>query len=92
MKTVPKRELNQHTADVLAGGADAGAVIVTERGEPRLRLTSYSPSHNPLDWFERAGLFTPPLENPARWPAEPGGRRYTDAEVEALLSDVKGDS
>lgn len=92
MKTVTKRELNQHTAAVLAGVADVGVVIVTERGEPLWRLTSYSPSGGPLERFERDGLFTPAKDVPAPWPAEPGGRTYSDAEVEALLADVKGES
>lgn len=42
--------------------------------------------------MEREGRYTPPAPAPAPWPSEPGGRRYTDAEVEALLAEVKGDS
>ncbi|MFN8099793.1 MAG: hypothetical protein U0Q21_16060 [Dermatophilaceae bacterium] len=33
---------------------------------------------------------TPPSSAPAAWPDQPGGPAYTDAEVEALLEEMRG--
>lgn len=90
MKTVTKRELNQNTAQVLAEVDDEG-VIVTERGIPRWRVTAVQGHESVLSRLEREGRYTPPSVTPAPWPAHPGGPTYSDAEVEALLDEMRGD-
>lgn len=35
--------------------------------------------------------YTPPAENPAPWPNHPGGPKYSDAEVEDLLKEMRGE-
>ena len=92
MDTVTKRELNQETASVLARVAAGGDVAVTERGTVRWRLSRFdgTPS-GALDRLAEEGRYTPPSSTPAPWPEQAGGRRYTGAEVDALLEDVRGD-
>lgn len=91
METVTKRELNQHTAAVLGRVTDEGDVIVTERGAPRWRVSFFSGEETPLDRWERTGRYTPPATDPAPWPAAPGGPRYTGAQVDDLLDELRGD-
>lgn len=90
MRTVTKRDLNQHTASVLDRVTDASDVVVTERGEPRWRVTAFRTQDAPLVRMERDGRYAPPVSAPAPWPSRPGGPRYTDAEVETLLDEMRG--
>lgn len=91
MRTVTKRDLNQHTAQVLERVTGADDVVVTERGKPRWRVTAYQDPDSGLARLEREGRYTPPAASPAPWPEHPGGPRYTDAQTEALLDEMKGD-
>lgn len=91
MSTVTKRDLNQHTSAVLDQVTETGEVIVTERGEPRWRVSSYRGQDGPLARAERQGRYTPPVSTPAPWPRQPGGPSYEAADVEALLDEMKGD-
>lgn len=91
MQTVTKRELNQHTAAVLARVADAEDVVVTERGKPRWRVSVVRDQDTALARLEREGRYTPPASTPAPWPEHPDGRRYTDAQVDALLDEMRGE-
>ncbi|OBG89342.1 hypothetical protein A5699_14255 [Mycobacterium sp. E802] len=89
--TVTKRDLNQRTSAVLDQVTDTGEVIVTERGEPRWRVSAYRSQDAPLARAERQGRYTPPAPAPAPWPDRPGGPAYESADVDALLDEVKGD-
>lgn len=91
MQTVTKRDLNQHTASVLDRVTDTGAVVVTERGEPRWLVSPFRGQDAPLVRMERDGRYTPRASTPAPWPSHPGGPAYTDAEVGALLDEMHGD-
>ncbi|WP_309131325.1 type II toxin-antitoxin system prevent-host-death family antitoxin [Brevibacterium sp.] len=91
MNKVSKRELNQHTASVLEQVLKSGDIVVTERGQPRWRVTSFRPQDSTLARLEHEGRYSPPSEAPAPWPEHPGGPPYTEAEVDALLSDEHGD-
>lgn len=91
METVTKRDLNQQTATVLARVSASGDVIVTERGKPRWRLSVYQGGRGSLDNLEREGIYTPPAAEPAAWPSSPGGRKYTDGDVEAMLDEMRGE-
>lgn len=91
MDTVTKRDLNQHTAQVLAQVTESGDITVTERGKPRWRVSVYSGQDAPLERVEREGRYTPPAPAPAPWPTHPGGPTYTDADVESLLDELHGD-
>lgn len=46
---------------------------------------------NALARLEREGRYTPPTTNPAPWPTHPGGPTYTNAEVDTLLDQARGD-
>ena len=94
MRTVTKRELNQHTAAVLAQVTETEDLVVTERGQARWRVsrvTGADEHTSALARWEREGRYSPPASDPAPWPASPAGRAYTDAEVDALLDEVRGD-
>lgn len=91
MSTVTKRELNQRTSDVLAQAAEQGEVIVTERGEPRWRVSSYSGLDNALARAERQGRYTPPESAAVPWPQAVSGPAYSSDEVDALLNEMKGE-
>lgn len=91
MDRVTKRDLNQHTASVLDRVTNTGDVVVTERGEPRWRVTPFHGHDVPLARMERDGRYTPPASSPAPWPSHPGGPRYTDTKVEALLDEIHGE-
>ncbi|GAB3057209.1 type II toxin-antitoxin system Phd/YefM family antitoxin [Sediminivirga luteola] len=66
MSTVTKRDLNQRTTDVLAQVAEVGEVIVTERGEPRWRVSAYRGQDNALARAERQGRYVPPASKRVR--------------------------
>ena len=91
MEKVTKRDLNQHTASVLERVTRAGAVVVTERGTPRWRILAFDGQDAPLARMEREGRYSPPSSTPAPWPSHPGGPKYADTEVEALLDQMRGD-
>lgn len=91
MQTFTKRELNQRTAAVLSQVTDAADVVVTERGEPRWRVSAVRDSDTALARLEREGRYTPPASEPAPWPPHPGGPAYTGAEADALLDEMRGD-
>lgn len=91
MKTVTKRELNQHTAAVLNQVADDEDVVVTERGKPRWRVTTIREQETVLARLEREGRYAPPASTPTQWPSHPGGPAYTDSQVDALLDEMRGD-
>ena len=91
MRTVSKRDLNQHTAEVLGEVTDGDDVVVTERGTPRWRVSTFRDADTPLARLERDGRYAPPSSEPAPWPRKPGGPTYTDADVESLLDDLRGD-
>lgn len=90
MSTVTKRDLNQRTTDVLAQVAEVGEVIVTERGEPRWRVSSYRGQDDALARAERQGRYAPPASKRVPWPEVVGGPRYESKDVDALLDDMKG--
>lgn len=91
MKTVTKRELNQHTAAVLDQVGDDEDVVVTERGKPRWRISTVREQDTVLARLEREGRYAPPSSTPTPWPSHPGGRAYADDEVDALLVEMRGD-
>ena len=91
MSTVTKRDLNQRTSDVLAKVAEIGEVIITERGEPRWRVSSYRGEDGALARAERQGRYTAPASRRAPWPETVGGPRYESEDVVALLEEIKGD-
>ena len=88
---VTKRELNQRTAAVLDQVTDTDDVVVTERGKPRWRVSMVRDRDTALARLEREGRYTPPASEPAPWPRHPGGTAYTEAEVGALLDEMRGD-
>lgn len=90
MRTVTKRELNQNTAAVLNQVADNEDVVVTERGKPRWRISTVREQDTALARLEREGRYVPPASTPAPWPSRPGGRAYTDTQVDALLDEMRG--
>lgn len=91
MQTITKRELNQRTAAALARVTDSDDLVVTERGKPRWRVSIVRDQDSTLERLEREGRYSPPASTPAPWPDRPGGRAYTDAEVEDLLDEMRGD-
>ena len=91
MSTVSKRELNQQTAAVLAQVNATDDVIVTERGEPRWRVSLVRDDDTPLARLAREGRYSPPSNEPVAWPDRPGGPRYTEHEAAALLAELRGD-
>lgn len=91
MHTVTKRDLNQHTAAVLDQVTDTVDVVVTERGQPRWRVSAFRDQDAPLARMEREGRYVPPAAKPAPWPSHVGGPKHTHAEAETLLDEMKGD-
>lgn len=91
MQSITKRELNQNTAAALDKVTETDDLVVTERGKPRWRVTAIRDGESALARLEREGRYTPPLATPAPWPAHPGGPSYADAQVDALLDEIRGD-
>lgn len=89
MKTISKRELNQQTAQVLAGIRADEAVLITERGQPRWRIEAIDSGHDAVARLRADGRIAPAKSTPLPWPAEEN--RYTPAQVDALLADSRGD-
>lgn len=91
MHKVTKRELNQHTAAVLGKVSETDDVVVTERGTPRWRVSAVDVPDSALERLEREGRYTPPVSEPASWPSSPGGPSYSEAQIDALLGEMRGD-
>lgn len=91
MSTVTKRDLNQKTSEVLQRVTERGEIIVTERGKPRWRVTSYSDEGDVLARAQRQGRYTAPATRPIPWPDSAAGPHYDAAEVDALISEIKGE-
>lgn len=91
MRRITKRELNQRTAAVLDLVTGTDDVVVTERGEPRWRVSTVREQDTPLVRLEREGRYTPPSSMPAPWPRHPGGPAYTSSQADALLGEMRGD-
>lgn len=91
MGKVTKRDLNQNTASVLRQVTEADDIVVTEHGKPKWRISAYRQGENALTRLAREGQYTPPAQNPTPWPSQPGGPRYSAAEVEALIDEMRGD-
>ncbi|WP_159620327.1 type II toxin-antitoxin system Phd/YefM family antitoxin [Ruania rhizosphaerae] len=91
MQTVTKRELNQHTASVLAQVTESSDLVVTERGKPRWRVSAVLEGDSALARLEREGRYTPPSLAPAPWPRRAGGPAYTETQASALLDEMRGD-
>ncbi|MDR3107590.1 MAG: hypothetical protein LBU05_05275, partial [Bifidobacteriaceae bacterium] len=72
-----KRDLNHHTAAVLASVGGGHDVVVTERGTPKWRLSEYQPLGTVLDQWEREGKYTRPLSTPEPWPDQGAGGPYS---------------
>lgn len=91
MGKVTKRDLNQNTAAVLRLVTKEDDIVVTERGEPRWRISVYRDQDERLARMERAGRYTPPVEKPTPWPSQPSGPKYSDVEVEELVDEMRED-
>lgn len=91
MGKVTKRELNQNTASVLRQVTEVDDIVVTEHGQPKWRISAYRRRDDVLTRLERDGHYTPPAENPTPWPSQPGGPQYSEAEVDALIDEMRGD-
>ncbi len=91
MARVSKRDLNQRTSEVLARVVEAGEVVVTERGEPRWRVSYYVGQDDSLARAQRQGRYTPPVSKQVAWPEVVGRPRYESADVDALIDHMKGD-
>lgn len=91
MRTVTKRELNQHTAAVLDQVTETDDIVVTERGTPRWRVSRVRDTDTTLSILEREGRYTPPAAQPAPWPRQASGPTYTESEVDALVDEMRGD-
>jgi len=93
---VSKRELNQQTAQVLARVTADSPVIITERGEPRWKLSELDAEDLHLTGLARLqalGIATRPKEShfTGSWPEYVTGPKRTSAEVDELLAELKGD-
>ena len=81
MGKVTKRDLNQNTAAVLRRVTETDDIVVTEHGKPKWRISVYRQGENVLTRLEREG----------QWPSQPGGPRYSEAVVEAVIEEIRGD-
>ena len=91
MKTITKRELNQQTAQVLAGVSTGKPVLITERGIARWRIEAVDSIVDPVARLRAEGRITPAKAEPRAWPTHPGTPRYSTAEIDALYADSRGD-
>ena len=90
MSMVSKRDLNQRTSHVLEQVTQVGEVVITERGEPRWRVSAYGGQDDALARAVRQGRYTPPLSASVAWPVTVGGPEYESEDVDALLDELKG--
>ncbi len=91
MKTVSKRELNQQTAQVLAGVTAGDPVVVTDRGVPRWRIEAIEAHPDPVERLRIEGRLTPAKKHPRAWTTDREVRHYTPADVDALLDEFRRD-
>ncbi|HRO60355.1 MAG TPA: hypothetical protein PK177_14515 [Burkholderiaceae bacterium] len=91
MRAISKRELNQQTAQVLAGVSVGKPVLITERGIARWRIEAVDANVDPVARLRTEGRITPAKAEPRAWPAHTGTPRYTAAEIDALFADSRGD-
>ena len=89
MGTVTKRQLNQHTAEVLADAVN-GPVVVTERGIPRWRIEAIDVHPDPVERLRAEGRIRPARKEPAVWPLRNAQGR-TPADVDARYQEMRGD-
>lgn len=89
MKTVSKRELNQQTARVLAEVAAGEPVVVSDRGVPRWRIDVIDVHPDPVERLRIEGRITAAKRQPRAWTTDREARRYTPAQVDALLDEVR---
>lgn len=90
-KLVTKRQLNQQTAQVLAGIRAGHPVLITERGVPRWRIEAIDSSPgDPVARLHAEGRIIPAAEDPPAWP-EDTYPHYTTARLDALLDELRGD-
>jgi prevent-host-death family protein len=83
MEQVPIRELNQHTASVLARVERGETVEITNRGKPIARIVPAG--HGELDDLIAAGWVTPPTL-PRPFPRPPGPVDHTNAASNDLIA------
>jgi antitoxin (DNA-binding transcriptional repressor) of toxin-antitoxin stability system len=91
MKIISKRELNQQTAQVLAGVRAGQPTLVTEYGVARWRIEAVDAAVDPVARLRAEGRITPAKTQPRAWPAHAAARHYTAAEIDALFADSRGD-
>ena len=91
METVTKRELNQHTATVLARVDGGAEIVVTERGLPRWRVSGYTEPSGGLDRLHREGRYTPPTGTAVDWPEHGAGAPMPGDRVDELLDEARGE-
>ncbi|GEL47959.1 hypothetical protein CHO01_30750 [Cellulomonas hominis] len=91
MDTITKRELNQHTATVLARVDGGVEIIITERGRPRWRVSGYTEPAGALDRLQREGRYTPPSSEPLDWPEHGAGAPMASSRVDELLDETRGE-
>jgi len=91
METITKRYLSRNTADALALAHRDGAVAVTERNEVRWTIVAGAAKPDPLAGL--AGGLTAELPHePIPWGDDAwNGRAYTGADIDAIVSDMKGE-
>ncbi|MDN5726174.1 MAG: hypothetical protein L0G99_09630 [Propionibacteriales bacterium] len=63
---------------------------MTERGTPRWRVSTIRDQDTVLSRREREGRYTPPVSTPTPWPKDPAGPAYSDAQLDALLDEMRG--
>jgi len=91
MEIITKRHLSRNTADSLAIALRDGAVAVTERNEVRWTIIAGAAEPDPLAGLAGGQSAEPPRE-PIPWGDDAwGGRAYTGADIDALVSDMKGE-
>lgn len=89
METVTKRELNQHTATVLARVDGGAEIVVTERGLPRWRVSGYTAPSGGLDRLQREGRYTPPSSAAVDWPDAGAGAPVSSDRIDELLDETR---
>lgn len=93
MKAITKRELNQQTAQVLAGVHPGEPVLVTERGVARWRIEAVAGEADPVARLLAEGRIIPASKHPMPWPDDWGRDSHgrTPADVDTLLDKMRGD-
>jgi len=91
METITKRYLSRNTADSLAIAIRDGAVAVTERNEVRWTIIAGASEPDPLAGLA-GGQTAEPRREPIPWGDDSwDGRTYTGADIDELVSDIKGE-